>query len=51
MATIEFEVWCEWCTDSLNTTETKDGIDVEPCEKCLKAAKEEGYNERLNEED
>ena len=50
MPSIEFEVWCS-CGNGLcgQAKDRKDGIEVEPCKKCLEAAREEGYNEGYNE--
>ena len=50
MPTIEFEVWCE-CGTLLDTRDVRGGVEVDPCEKCLEAAKEEGRNEGYNERD
>ena len=46
MPHIEFEVWCS-CGNGLcnQTSETRGGISVEPCEKCLDVARSEGYEE------
>jgi len=42
---IEFEVWCS-CGNGLcgQCTDTRGGIVVEPCEKCMEAAGGEGYD-------
>lgn len=50
MPSIEFEAYCE-CGNLLNCKEIRDGIEVEPCEKCLEIAKEEGRDEGYNERD
>ena len=52
MPSIEFEVWCS-CGNGLcnQTKEVKGGIQVEPCEKCLESAREEGREEGYNERD
>ena len=49
---IEFEVWCS-CGNGLcnQTRDRKGGIEVEPCEKCLEKAREEGKEEGYNERD
>lgn len=43
---IDFEVWCSCgnglCAQSQNK---RGGIQVEPCERCLKDAWDEGYSE------
>ena len=51
MPSIEFEVWCSWCGIGLQTKDVSGGIEVEPCEKCLEAAREEGRDEGYNERD
>ena len=52
MPSLEFEVWCS-CGNGLcnQTRDRKGGIEVEPCEKCLAAAREEGRNEGYNKRD
>ena len=51
MPTVEFEVWCS-CGEGLcrQTKNVRGGVEVEPCEKCLEAAREEGRDEGRNEE-
>jgi len=52
MPSLEFEVWCSCGNGLCNQTKgVKGGIEVEPCEKCLEAAKEEGRDEGYNERD
>jgi len=43
---VEVEVWCS-CGEGLcgNSTGCTGGIIVEPCEKCLEAARTESYDE------
>jgi len=50
MPHLEFEVWCS-CGNGLcnQCKEVKGGISVEPCERCLEAARNEGYNDRDKE--
>ncbi len=50
MPAIEFEVWCS-CGNGLcnQCSETRGGIAVEPCEKCIEEAKTEGYDEGYDE--
>ena len=50
MPSIEFEVWCS-CGNGLcnQTTEVRGGICVEPCEKCLEKARDEGYDNGYSE--
>jgi len=52
MPLIEFEVWCS-CGNGLcnQTTNVRGGVEVEPCEKCLERAKDEGYNEGYEAKD
>ena len=52
MPSLEFEVWCS-CGNGLcnHTRDRKGGIEVEPCEKCLEKAREEGKEEGYNERD
>lgn len=52
MPYLEFEVWCS-CGNGLcnQTKDTKGGIIVEPCEKCLDNAFEKGRNDGYNERD
>ena len=52
MPSLEFEVWCS-CGNGLcnQTRDRKGGIEVEPCEKCLEVAREEGRDEGYNERD
>ncbi len=56
MPAIEFEVWCS-CGNGLcgQCIETRGGITVEPCEKCIETArgegKDEGYEEGYNDRD
>lgn len=46
MPSLEFEVWCS-CGQGLcsQCEDVKGGISVEPCEKCLKKARDEGYDD------
>jgi len=56
---VEFEVWCSKCGAGLclNVTPRQSrgygsqtpGVDIEPCEKCLENAREEGYQEGFDE--
>lgn len=52
MPAVEFEVWCS-CGEGLcnQSTDVKGGIKVEPCEKCLSVARDEGHDEGYNERD
>ena len=50
MPTIEFEVYCE-CGEILNSKNDRNDITVEPCEKCLETAREEGREEGYEERD
>ena len=52
MPVIEFEVWCS-CGNGLcnKSTEVRGGISVEPCEKCLGVAREDGRQEGYDERD
>ena len=52
MPSIKFEIWCS-CGNGLcnQTREVEGGVSVEPCEKCLDAAKEEGHTDGYNERD
>ena len=43
MPSIEFEVYCE-CGELLTCKEIRNGIEVEPCPKCLEVAYDEGYS-------
>ena len=45
--TIDVEVWCSCGEGLCNQADSNGatGIVVEPCEKCQKKAKEEGYDE------
>ena len=51
----EFECYCDECGSLLDSKELKGEIIVEPCEKCLKSAKDnsydEGYDEGYNEKE
>ena len=42
---IDFEVWCDKCGAGLclNTRVEGNKVSVEPCERCLQEAYEEGY--------
>jgi hypothetical protein len=44
---VDFEVWCNECGAGLCNVTTVDGtsIKVDPCEKCLAAARDEGHGE------
>jgi hypothetical protein len=52
---VEFEVYCSSCSAGLcnqSQTFSKGGclsVEVEPCEKCLEAVKEEAHNEGYDE--
>lgn len=52
MPFIEFEIWCS-CGEGLcnQATEIRGGISVEPCEKCIERARDEGYNDGYNDRD
>ena len=52
----EFEIWCQSCGKGLcmNVSEdpsrrssTGNSLSIEPCERCLKTAEEEGFEEGL----
>lgn len=46
----EFEVWCSCGYGLCNlTSNCKGGIKVEPCPKCIEAARKEGHEEGLEE--
>jgi len=53
---VECEVWCS-CGEGLcsqsdcasKSHRRSRGVVVEPCKKCIKAARDEGYNERDKE--
>ncbi len=42
---VDFEVWCS-CGNGLcnQTSNKKGGIKIEPCQECLDAAEEKGYD-------
>jgi len=48
---VGFDIRCNVCGANLeaNTATTGVIVFVEPCEKCLAAAREEGYNDGYNE--
>ncbi len=56
---IDFEIYCGGCGDGIchlgNTRQSRNRgypqVVIEPCKKCLDAAKSEGYEERRNEEE
>lgn len=44
--TVDVQVWCSCGEGLCHQSEGRaGGVIVEPCEKCLNAAKEEAYNE------
>ena len=51
--TIDIEVWCSCgeglCHQSSEHAGNRTGIDVEPCEKCINAARQEGHDEGYTE--
>ena len=50
---VEIEIWCSCGEGLCNQTtlhRTGRGFEVEPCEKCLSQAKQDGYEEAKNEE-
>ena len=51
MPEIYFEVYCDKCGAGLNTNTRVRGVElsIDPCEACLAAAREEGYDEGFDE--
>ena len=43
---VEIEVWCDNCGEGLcrQSSGTRGGVNVAPCEKCLEEARTEGYD-------
>ena len=42
---VEFEVCCNECGAELEVNETNNNVSVEPCQKCLEKAYDEGITE------